>query len=98
MGRAVRAASVWAKQTPRAVGMQGPGKKWEHLETNHNSKVVRQPIHVRKGDTVQVIAGKDKGKIGEISQVRLRLELFVLLLPVLWLACVVKQLWQCAAA
>ena len=70
MCRAVRAASVCAKDAT-AVGMQGPGKKWEHLETNHNSKVVRQPIHVRKGDTVQIIAGKDKGKIGEISQVRL---------------------------
>ncbi|MGC1307319.1 MAG: 50S ribosomal protein L24 [Phormidesmis sp.] len=29
-------------------------------------KVVRQKMHVRKGDTVQVIAGKDKGVIGEI--------------------------------
>lgn len=25
-------------------------------------------IHVKKGDTVQVIAGKDKGKVGEILQ------------------------------
>ncbi|MEO1391798.1 MAG: 50S ribosomal protein L24 [Cyanobacteria bacterium J06634_5] len=28
--------------------------------------VVRQKMHVRKGDTVQVIAGKDKGKVGEV--------------------------------
>lgn len=49
---------------------QGPGKKWEHLEVNKNGKTVVQPIHVRKGDTVQIIAGKDKGKIGEITQVR----------------------------
>lgn len=27
---------------------------------------VRYRMHVKKGDTVQVIAGKDKGKIGEI--------------------------------
>ena len=27
---------------------------------------VRQKMHVRKGDTVQVIAGKDKGTIGEV--------------------------------
>ena len=27
---------------------------------------VRHKMHVRKGDTVQVIAGKDKGKVGEI--------------------------------
>ena len=25
-------------------------------------------IHVKKGDTVQVIAGKDKGKVGEVLQ------------------------------
>lgn len=29
-------------------------------------EVVRQKMHVRKGDTVQVITGKDKGKIGEV--------------------------------
>lgn len=29
-------------------------------------EVVRQKMHVRKGDTVQVIAGKDKGKVGEV--------------------------------
>ncbi|MEL7037694.1 MAG: 50S ribosomal protein L24 [Cyanobacteria bacterium J06592_8] len=26
----------------------------------------RQKMHVKKGDTVQVIAGKDKGKVGEV--------------------------------
>lgn len=26
-------------------------------------------MHVKKGDTVQVIAGKDKGKVGEITKV-----------------------------
>lgn len=28
----------------------------------------RYKMHVKKGDTVQVIAGKDKGKVGEILQ------------------------------
>lgn len=28
-----------------------------------------QKMHVKKGDTVQVIAGKDKGKVGEVLQV-----------------------------
>lgn len=28
--------------------------------------VIRHKMHVKKGDTVQVIAGKDKGKVGEI--------------------------------
>lgn len=33
--------------------------------TKHNG-VVRHKMHVKKGDTVQVITGKDKGKVGEI--------------------------------
>ncbi|MGA7933436.1 MAG: 50S ribosomal protein L24 [Kovacikia sp.] len=28
----------------------------------------RHKMHVKKGDTVQVIAGKDKGKVGEILE------------------------------
>jgi large subunit ribosomal protein L24 len=32
-------------------------------------KPVRHKIHVRKGDTVQVIAGRDKGKVGEVLAV-----------------------------
>jgi len=30
---------------------------------------VRHKIHVRKGDTVQVIAGHDRGKVGEVLTV-----------------------------
>lgn len=51
-------------------GSQGPGKKWEHYETNDNGKVVRFKIHVKKGDTVQCIAGVDKGKVGVVQKVR----------------------------
>lgn len=29
----------------------------------------RAKVHVKKGDTVQVIAGKDKGKVGEVLSV-----------------------------
>ena len=29
---------------------------------------VRFKMHVKKGDTVQIISGKDKGKVGEILQ------------------------------
>ena len=36
---------------------------------NKNKKVVRVQMHVKKGDTVQVIAGSDKGKVGEVSKV-----------------------------
>jgi large subunit ribosomal protein L24 len=30
------------------------------------TQVTRYKMHVKKGDTVQVIAGKDKGKVGEV--------------------------------
>jgi large subunit ribosomal protein L24 len=30
---------------------------------------VRHRMHVKKGDTVQVIAGKDKAKVGEVMEV-----------------------------
>jgi large subunit ribosomal protein L24 len=29
----------------------------------------RQKVHVRKGDTVQVITGRDRGKVGEVLSV-----------------------------
>lgn len=36
---------------------------------NSAKSPVRHKMHVRKGDTVQVIAGKDKGKVGEVVSV-----------------------------
>lgn len=33
-----------------------------------NQAPVRYKMHVKKGDTVQVISGHDKGKVGEILQ------------------------------
>ena len=30
------------------------------------AKAVRLKMHVKKGDTIQVISGKDKGKVGEV--------------------------------
>jgi large subunit ribosomal protein L24 len=33
------------------------------------TKVHHHKMHVKKGDTIQVISGKDKGKVGEISRV-----------------------------
>ncbi|KAI3434563.1 hypothetical protein D9Q98_002636 [Chlorella vulgaris] len=47
----------------------GPGKKWEHLELNKNGKPQRVSMHVLKGDTVKVIAGGDKGKVGTVLEV-----------------------------
>jgi large subunit ribosomal protein L24 len=48
----------------------GGGRKWEHYEVLPNSgRAVRVKMHVKKGDTVQVIAGKDKGKVGTVIKV-----------------------------
>lgn len=49
--------------------MQGPGKRWEHYKLNHNKKPIRHDVHVRSGDTVVVIGGKDKGKVGKVDKV-----------------------------
>jgi large subunit ribosomal protein L24 len=34
-----------------------------------SKQVVRHKVHVRKGDTVQVISGRDRGKVGEVLTV-----------------------------
>jgi large subunit ribosomal protein L24 len=39
------------------------------MATNNKSKRFTQKLHIRKGDTVMVIAGDDKGKTGEVLQV-----------------------------
>ena len=39
------------------------------MATSTPKKPVRYKMHVRKGDTVQVIAGRDRGKVGEILSV-----------------------------
>ncbi|QDZ24577.1 ribosomal protein L24 [Chloropicon primus] len=45
-------------------------KKWVKPQVNNNTgKAVRTEMHVREGDTVKVIAGKDKGKVGEVVKV-----------------------------
>lgn len=42
-------------------------KRWERKECKPNSLPVLHKMHVKVGDTVKVIAGRDKGKVGEIS-------------------------------
>ncbi|KAK3272398.1 hypothetical protein CYMTET_19306 [Cymbomonas tetramitiformis] len=44
-------------------------KRWVKQEMTENGKPVRVKMHVRKGDTVQVIAGADKGKVSEVEEV-----------------------------
>jgi large subunit ribosomal protein L24 len=48
---------------------QGPGKKWEKPALTKNGKPDFQAIHVRQGDTVQVVTGSDKGKVGPVLKV-----------------------------
>ncbi|CAI5518612.1 unnamed protein product [Closterium sp. Naga37s-1] len=44
-------------------------KRWERKEVKDNSLPVRHKLHVQVGDTVQVIAGRDKGKVTEVVRV-----------------------------
>jgi KOW motif len=50
--------------------LQGPLKDWEHYELTKNGKPVRLPMPMRTGDTVKVISGHDKGKVGKVTKVR----------------------------
>lgn len=34
-----------------------------------SDRPVRYKMHVKKGDTVQIVAGRDKGKVGEVLRV-----------------------------
>lgn len=43
-------------------------KRWERIKCKPNSLPILHKMHVKVGDTVKVIAGRDKGKIGEIAQ------------------------------
>uniref|UniRef100_A0A0D9WTC8 KOW domain-containing protein n=1 Tax=Leersia perrieri TaxID=77586 RepID=A0A0D9WTC8_9ORYZ len=43
-------------------------KRWERKKCKPNSLPVLHKMHVRIGDTVQVIAGREKGKVGEVMR------------------------------
>ncbi|KAF8409464.1 hypothetical protein HHK36_005540 [Tetracentron sinense] len=44
-------------------------KRWERKECKPNSLPVLQKMHVKLGDTVKIISGHEKGKIGEITKI-----------------------------
>mmetsp|Transcript_8865 Transcript_8865/g.54563 ORF Transcript_8865/g.54563 Transcript_8865/m.54563 type:complete len:124 (-) Transcript_8865:644-1015(-) len=44
-------------------------KKWKKQAVNENGKPIRVRMHVKKGDTVVVIAGKDKGQVSQVEEV-----------------------------
>ncbi|CAH9052450.1 unnamed protein product [Cuscuta epithymum] len=44
-------------------------RRWERKECKPNSLPMLHKLHVKVGDTVKVIAGHDKGKIGDVAEV-----------------------------
>ncbi|VFQ91817.1 unnamed protein product [Cuscuta campestris] len=44
-------------------------KRWERKECKPNSLPLLHKLHVKVGDTVKVITGHDKGKIGDVTEV-----------------------------
>lgn len=59
--------SVW---TDALACEQNPMQKdWEHYKLNKNGKPIVTKMHVKIGDTVKVIRGIDKGKVGTVKEV-----------------------------
>lgn len=44
-------------------------KRWERKECKPNSLPVLHKMHVKVGDTVKIISGREKGRTGEISKI-----------------------------
>ncbi|KAK7401889.1 hypothetical protein VNO78_13734 [Psophocarpus tetragonolobus] len=44
-------------------------KRWERKKCKPNSLPILHKMHVKLGDTVQVITGREKGKVGEITRI-----------------------------
>ncbi|KAF8055305.1 hypothetical protein N665_0893s0005 [Sinapis alba] len=44
-------------------------KRWERKKCKPNSLPILHKMHVKFGDTVKVISGRDKGKIGEVTKI-----------------------------
>ncbi|XP_074571538.1 large ribosomal subunit protein uL24c [Curcuma longa] len=44
-------------------------KRWERKECKPNSLPMLHKMHVKVGDTVQLITGHEKGKVGEITRI-----------------------------
>lgn len=68
------APSISSRAAPRShvvvqAGKIGPLKKWESYPLTKNGKVLRIPMPMKKGDTVKIISGHDKGKVGKVTDV-----------------------------
>lgn len=53
-GRRPALASVTVRAAYGDLPKIGGGRKWKHIETNDNGNPVKVPMHVKKGDLVQV--------------------------------------------
>lgn len=58
-----------ATRAPPVEPAEARKKPWETTPVNDNGKPIRRKMHVHTGDTVQVTAGKDKGKVSEVVKV-----------------------------
>eukprot|EP00898_Chlorokybus_atmophyticus_P008176 jgi/Chlat1/835/Chrsp104S01181 len=80
-GDAVRLRSAAAAAPSSAPARPLPAvamaARWERSKLNDNGTAIREPMHVRTGDTVIVTAGKDKGKVTEVEKVLLKKGLIV---------------------
>ncbi|CAN4117760.1 unnamed protein product [Withania somnifera] len=61
--------SPLVKSTPSPGSIVAKLKRWERKKCKPNSLPLLHKMHVKLGDTVKVISGHDKGKIGEITEI-----------------------------
>ncbi|XP_059662548.1 large ribosomal subunit protein uL24c isoform X2 [Cornus florida] len=57
------------KSTEKPCPIVAKLKRWERIKCKPNSLPVLQKMHVKVGDTVKLISGREKGKIGEITKI-----------------------------
>ncbi|KAF3325637.1 50S ribosomal protein L24 [Carex littledalei] len=43
-------------------------RRWERKKCKPNSLPILHKMHVKIGDTVKIIAGREKGKVGEVTE------------------------------
>ncbi|CAI9088528.1 OLC1v1022869C1 [Oldenlandia corymbosa var. corymbosa] len=55
--------------TDKPCSISAKIKRWERKECKPNSLPVLHKMHVKIGDTVKIISGRDKGKIGEVYEI-----------------------------
>ncbi|CAM6113923.1 unnamed protein product [Calypogeia fissa] len=53
----------------RPISITADLQRWERKKVKDNSLPITQTLHVKVGDTVQVIAGVDKKKVGEVVKI-----------------------------